>query len=101
MHQFRNRFSVGHVVEPAAHEGRLVIRTRQLDACKGQAIGIGGRSFELALWPEVPVEVGVADLVSPDGQLAAEINLERVASVVVHKNFHDRPINLTTKTWLL
>ncbi len=101
MHQFCNRLSVGDIVEPAAHEGRLVVGAGQLHSGKGQAIGIDGRSLEPALRAEVPVEIRVVDFMSANGQFAAEIDLERVPRVVVDEDLHDSRTNLATETWPL
>ncbi|WP_283811252.1 hypothetical protein [Bradyrhizobium uaiense] len=40
----------------------------------------------------------MADFMSPERQFAAEIDLERVARVVVHKDFHNGTANPATGT---
>ena len=39
----------------------------------------------------VAVEIGVCDLVSSRGEFAAEIDLERVAGIVMHQNLQWTP----------
>ena len=98
MQQLRDGFSVGHVVEPTTYERRLVIRARQLDAGKGETVRIRRGSLELALWPEVTVEIGVADVMSPQRKLTAEIDLERVSRIIVYEDLQSAPILATSKT---